>query len=112
MQIFFFTFILCAGSVYPLLNRPDTQRPHIFPASAQQQPPTPTSADEKQEWAQLLERFRQPQSYNLITSQMWGLTHGGDPKKVDEILTLFNSSLKQEAGSAREFKNKVATFLN
>jgi HEAT repeat protein len=116
MQILFVTFIIWAGSVYPLFTGPDTQRPHLFPASAQQQPVTPTSADEKQEWAQLLERFRQPQSYNLLTSQMWGLTHGGDPKKVEEILTLFNSfqqaSLKQETGSAREFKNKIATFLN
>src|ERR1043165_6322905 len=100
MQSIFFSVILCASSVYLLFTRSDIQRPPTFITSAQQQLATPTPADEKQEWAQLIERFRQPQSFNLLTSQMWGLTHGGDPKKVEEILTLFNSfhqaSLEQE----------------
>jgi HEAT repeat protein len=78
--------------------------------------------EEKQEWAQLIQRFSDQRSINLITSEMWSLTHGGERTEVERVMNLltplFDPSTKQDAslakklGSAKEFKDKIAVFLN
>jgi HEAT repeat protein len=75
-------------------------------------------AEARQEVEQLALRFQNPQSINLITSQMWALTHAGRLKnEVDESMELLASFLdkaskNEDAGSAKEFKSKMAAFLN
>ena len=72
----------------------------------------------RQEAQQLALRFQTPQSINLITSQMWTLSHAGSlQNEVDasmELLVSFldKASKNEDAGSANEFKSKMAAFLN
>ena len=79
---------------------------------------TQKEAEGRQEVKQLALRFQNPRSINLITSQMWALTHAGTLKnEVDEsmelLVTFLNKASKNEdAGSAKEFKSKMAAFLN
>jgi len=67
---------------------------------------------------QLALRFQNPRSINLITSEMWALTHAGRLKdEVDESIELLvtfldKASKNEDAGSAKEFKSKMAAFLN
>ena len=67
---------------------------------------------------QLALRFQNPRSINLITSEMWALTHAGSLKnEVDEsmellVIFLDKASKNEDAGSAKEFKSKMAAFLN
>ena len=79
---------------------------------------TQKQPEARQEVEQLAQRFQNPQSINLITSQMWALTHAGRLKnEVDESMGLLVSFLdkaskNEDAGSAKEFKSKMAAFLN
>ena len=77
--------------------------------------PTQLNEQERQEWEQLIQRFNQPQIFNLLAGRMWSLTHGGDSKKVQEILTLFTvldpRSGRRPAITTKEFKNRIAAFL-
>ncbi len=79
---------------------------------------TQKEAEGRQEVKQLALRFQHPQSVNLITSQMWALTHAGMLKnEVDESIELLvtfldKASKNEDAGSAKEFKSKMAAFLN
>ena len=77
--------------------------------------PTQLNEQERQEWEQLIQRFNQPRTFNLLAGKMWSLTHGGDSKKVQEILHLF-SAIDQTSGrrpaiTTREYKNRIAAFL-
>src|SRR5687768_2540776 len=80
-------------------------------------------AEGRPEWELLLKRFNEQRSYNLITSEMWTLTHAGESKKeVEEVMRLLillsNSFAKQdpalldEVGGAKGFKDKMAALLN
>ena len=77
--------------------------------------PTQLNEQERQEWEQLIQRFNQPRTFDLLAGRMWSLTHGGDSKKVQEILNLFMvldpRSGRRPAITAREFKNRIAAFL-
>lgn len=79
---------------------------------------TQKQAEDRQEAEQLALRFQNPQAINLITSQMWALTHAGRFKnEVDGSMELLVSFLdkvskNEDAGSAKEFKSKMAAFLN
>lgn len=76
---------------------------------------TQLTEPERQEWEQLIQRFNQPQTFNLLAGRMWSLTHGGDSKKVQEILTLLTvidpRSGRRPAITTKEFKNRIAAFL-
>lgn len=77
---------------------------------------TQLNTQEQQEWDEVIKRFNEPRSINLQTGQMWSLTHGGDSKKVQEILN-FLTILDQRSGrrpgiTVREFKNRIAAFLD
>ena len=78
--------------------------------------PTQLNEQERQEWEQLIQRFNQPRTFDLLAGNMWSLTHGGDSKKVQEILNLFMvldpRSGRRPAITTREFKNRIATFLD
>ena len=73
------------------------------------------NAQERLEWEELIKRFQAPGSFDLLTGQMWALTHGGDRKKTEEILNLLSvldtSSGRRPAITTREYKNRVAAFL-
>src|SRR5687768_7895577 len=80
---------------------------------------TQKEAEGRREWEQLLKRFNEQRSYNLITSGMWTLTHAAESKKeVEEVMRLLilltNSFAKQdpalldELGGAKGFKDKMA----
>ncbi len=79
---------------------------------------TQNEARGSQEVKELALRFQNPQSINLITSQMWALTHAGTLKnEVDESMKLLvtfldKASKNEDAGSAKEFKSKMAAFLS
>jgi HEAT repeat protein len=73
------------------------------------------NAQEREEWEQLIKRFNEPRTFNLLTGKMWSLTHGGDVKKVEEILNLLTvldpTSGRRPAITTKEFKNRIAAFL-
>ena len=79
---------------------------------------TQKASEVTQESTQLAMRFQNLRSINLLSSQMWTLTHAGMLKnEVDEsmklLATFLEKALKNEdAGSATEFKSKMAAFLN
>lgn len=77
---------------------------------------TQLSAQEKQEWEQLIQRFNEPRTVRLLAGRLWSLTHGGDSKKVEEILNLLlvldPKSGRRPAINTREFKNRIASFLD
>ena len=77
--------------------------------------PTQLNEQERQEWEQLIQRFNQPQMFNLLAGKMWSLTHGGDSKKVQEILHLLTildpRSGRRPGITTKEFKNRIAAFL-
>ena len=78
--------------------------------------PTQLSAQEKQEWEQLIQRFNEPRTVRLLAGRLWSLTHGGDSKKVEEILNLLTvldpKSARRPAINTKEFKNTIASFLD
>lgn len=82
------------------------------------QVPQKNEVEGREEVKQLALRFQNPRSINLITSQMWALTHAGTLKnEVDDsrqllVTFLDKASKNEDAGSAKEFKSKMAAFLN
>lgn len=77
--------------------------------------PTQLNEQGRLEWDELFKRFNQPGTFDLLAGRMWSLTHGGDSTKVQEILNLLTvldpRSGRRPAITAREFKNRIAAFL-
>lgn len=73
------------------------------------------NVQQRLEWEELIKRFQAPGTFNLLTGQMWALTHGGDSKKTEEILNLLSvldtTSGRRPAITTREYKNRIAAFL-
>lgn len=82
------------------------------------QVPQKNEAEDREEMKQLALRFQNPRSINLLASHIWALTHAGTLKtEVDESMQLLvtfldKASKNEDAGSAKEFKIKMAAFLN
>jgi HEAT repeat protein len=83
----------------------------VYPFSS-----TQLSVQERQEWERLIKRFTEPHSVRLLATQLWGEIHGGGLQISEEmrnLLTLLDlTSGRRPAINTREFKNRIASFLN
>lgn len=77
---------------------------------------TQQSSQDRQEWDELIKRFNDPRTAGLLIRQIWGAVHGKNSKKEEELINLLTlldpKSARQPALSAREFKNRIASFLD
>jgi len=85
--------------------------PSVYPFNS-----THLSVQERQEWERLIQRFNELRSARLLSNQLWGKIHGGGLRIGEEmrnLLTLLDPhSGRRPAISTREFKNRIAAFLN
>lgn len=77
---------------------------------------TQLNEQERQEWEELIQRFREPRAARLLIGPLVGGIHGGGLKVDEEMMNLvtllYGRSGRQPAINTREFKNRIATFLN
>lgn len=78
---------------------------------------TQLNEQERQEWEQLFQRFKEPRAAKLLIGPLVGGIHGGGLKVSEEmtnlvILVLNRGSGRQLAINTREFKNRIASFLS
>jgi HEAT repeat protein len=96
--------------------------PIFATAVANAQNSTRNEPDQNKEWAQLVHRYNEPSSVNLMSSGTWTLIHAAESKaEVKGLLDLLthlsdpiptqDQSFVNELGGARGFKEKLAVFL-
>ena len=77
---------------------------------------TQLNEQERHEWEQLIQRFHEPRAMGLLIEPLVGGIHGGGLKISEEMMNLvtvfYGNSGRQPAINTREFKNRIASFLN